>query len=200
MATNTAKNAIIRAKIDGVVTDFMVKTNTENVMVDETTTLAGKLTEILTAIAGKAAASDITTAVNALRQELMGEGVPEAYDTFKELADYIEQHQEAADALTAAIGDKADKSVVDAIKATVDTLGTLATKSTVAESDLDAALKAKVNAAAEGNHSHDNKAVLDGITADKVASWDGKGNGSIYFSATEPATLGEHDLWVQIVE
>ena len=33
-------------------------------------------------------------------------------------------------------------------------------------------LKEKVNAAAEGNHSHSNKTVLDGITAEKVAAWD----------------------------
>ena len=79
-------------------------------------------------------------------------------------------------------------------------LGSLAYKSIVAEADLDSALKDKVNAAAEGNHSHSNKALLDtytqteadladavakkhshsfadeaalnGITAAKVADWD----------------------------
>lgn len=40
------------------------------------------------------------------------------------------------------------------------------------EENLDSALKAKVNAAAEGNHSHANKTVLDGITSEKVAAWD----------------------------
>ena len=53
--------------------------------------------------------ASISTAVSGLRTELMGEGVPEAYDTFKELADYIETHQTAADALTAAVGNKVDK-------------------------------------------------------------------------------------------
>lgn len=51
-------------------------------------------------------------------------------------------------------------------------LGSMAYKSEVAEGDLSAALKEKVNAAAEGNHSHSNKGVLDGITADKVSAWD----------------------------
>jgi hypothetical protein len=79
-------------------------------------------------------------------------------------------------------------------------LGAMAYKSEVVEGDLNADLKAKVNAAAEGNHSHDNKALLDtytqteadladavakkhshsfsdeaalnGITAAKVADWD----------------------------
>lgn len=43
-------------------------------------------------------------------------------------------------------------------------LGTMAYKSEVAESDLNADLKAKVNAAADGNHSHANKDLLDTYT------------------------------------
>ena len=50
--------------------------------------------------------------------------------------------------------------------------GALAELDEVAEDNLSAALKEKVNAAAEGNHSHSNKTVLDGITAEKVAAWD----------------------------
>ena len=51
-------------------------------------------------------------------------------------------------------------------------LGSMAYKSQVAEADLTAELAEKVNAAAEGNHAHSNKTVLDGITAEKVAAWD----------------------------
>jgi len=43
----------------------------------------------------------------------------------------------------------------------------------VTEADLDSALAEKVNAAAEGNHSHSNKTVLDGISSEKVTAWDG---------------------------
>lgn len=50
--------------------------------------------------------------------------------------------------------------------------GALADKDIVSESDLDSALAAKVNAAAQGNHSHSNKTVLDGITSTKVSNWD----------------------------
>lgn len=50
--------------------------------------------------------------------------------------------------------------------------GALADKDIVSESDLDSALVAKVNAAAQGNHSHSNKSVLDGITSTKVSNWD----------------------------
>lgn len=51
--------------------------------------------------------------------------------------------------------------------------GKLAGKDIVAETDLDAALKEKVNAAAEGNHSHANKAFLDtlsGATDEEVTA------------------------------
>ena len=51
--------------------------------------------------------------------------------------------------------------------------GKLASKDTVAEADLDATLKEKVNAASEGNHSHANKAFLDtlsGATDEEVTA------------------------------
>ncbi len=50
-----------------------------------------------------------------------------------------------------------------AVDITVPT-GTLANLNEVAEDNLDADLKAKVNAAAEGNHNHTNKAFLDTLT------------------------------------
>ena len=51
-------------------------------------------------------------------------------------------------------------------------LGDMAYKSEVAEGDLNADLAAKINAASGAQHTHDNKAVIDGITATKVAAWD----------------------------
>ena len=196
-----ASNAILKALIEGVLTDLMVKTTGEMVYLDDSTTVAAKIADMVTAINARAKTTDmntaISTAVSNLKNELMGEGVPEAYDTFKELADYIASHQEAADALTAAVGNKADKTTVQTLQATINALGSLAKKSTVSETDLDTALKAKVNAAAEGNHSHDNKSVLDGITTEKVAAWDGKSR--IYASKTQPTNLAAGDLWFELV-
>lgn len=204
---NIAKKAILRAKVEGVLTDLMVKSNVENIYYDDSTTLATKLAAIIADIATKASTDDLTTglagkaekvhtheqadvtglvdalaekatttamndAIAALKQEMLGDTPVEAYNTFTELAAYIESHQDAADALTEAIGKKADQTTVDGILTTLNGLGALATKSIVTESDLDSALAEKVNAAAEGNHSHSNKTVLDGITADKVTAWD----------------------------
>lgn len=228
-----AKNAIFKAKIENVITELLVKTDINNVMYDDSTTLAAKLATIIADIATKASTQELTdglatkanvshthaqsevtgltealallastesvnSAIDALRQEMLGDTPVEAYNTFTELATYIEEHQEVSDALSAAIGTKADKSTVEAIQATINGLGSLANKSSVSESDLDSALAEKVNAAADGNHSHgnkdlldtytqteanladavakkhehENKAVLDGITAAKVSAWD----------------------------
>lgn len=190
----TAKKAIIQAMVEGVLVDLLVQTHAENVMVDETTTLTAKLAEMMADIAALPTQSMITASIAALRTELMGDGVPEAYDTFKELADYIETHQEAADALTAAIGEKADKTAVDAIQATITGLGALATKSTVEEADLSPALKEKINTPA----SHENQAVLDGITAERVTAWDNKS--TVFVGTSAPETMGNNDLLFKIVE
>lgn len=195
---NTAKKAIIQAMVEGVLVDLMIQTSAENVMVDEKTTLSAKLAEVLADVAALPTTTTINSAISTLRTELMGEGVPEAYDTFKELADYIETHQEAANALTAAIGEKADKSAVEAIQETISGLGALASKSIVEEADLSAVLKEKVNAAAEGNHAHANKAVLDRITAENVTAWDGKS--TVHIGTTAPADMGASDLFFKIVE
>lgn len=231
MAT-TAKAAILKALIEGVITELMVKTKVENVYVDDSTTLAAKLSEIITSLNSKATTDELTsglngkanathdhaqgdvtgledalnsrpttsamnTAISAAIDELIG-GAPETYNTLKEISDYIASHEDVVTALNAAIGNKADKSTVTAIQTTVDALGSLASKSAVSESDLDAALQEKVNAASEGNHSHSNKTVLDGITAENVTAWNGKGK--VYYSASQPSGLTANDLWVQIVE
>lgn len=167
-----AKNVILKAKIDGIITEIMVKTVGEMVYLDDNTTLSSKIAEMILAINEREKTTDVEAKIAALKQEMLGDTPIEAYNTFTELAQYIEEHEEAADALTEAIGTKADASTVTEIQNTLAGLGALATKSQVSEADLDTALKEKVNAAAEGNHAHENKTVLDGITATKVADWD----------------------------
>lgn len=253
---NTAKNAILKAKIEGVIYEIMVKTGAANVYVDDTTTLSTKLAEIIADLALKATKTELTdglalkaekshthaqadvtgladalsarpttdamnTAISTAISGLI-DGAPETYDTLKEIAAYIASDKTAMEALNAAIGNKADKTAFEAVKATVDTLGALASKDKVAETDLADELKEKVNAAAEGNHSHANKALLDTydqtnadikdavakkhehankstldkITEDSLSAWNGKSK--IYYSSTEPAALAEGDLWVHL--
>lgn len=194
-------NAILRALLEGTLTDLMFKTTGEMVYLSDGSTLAAKLAEIIAALNERAKSTDVTaeisTAVSGLKTEIMGQNVPEALDTMKEIADYLEQHQDAFEALQAAIGDKADASTVATIKQTVDALGKLATKDVVSESDLSSALQTKINNAASGNHSHANKAALDTITDAKIASWDAKG--TLYVSKAQPSGLQAGDLWAQLI-
>ena len=111
-------------------------------------------------------------AAEELAAQLIPSNAQEALNSLAEIAAWIQEHPDDAAAMNAAIS--ALQTAVSGLQTTVGGLGSLATKSVVAESDLAAALKEKVNAAAEGNHSHSNKSVLDGITAAKVSAWDGK--------------------------
>lgn len=254
--SDITKKAILRALLEGVLTDVLPKTTGDMVYLDDTTTLAAKLSELIvtinnkattaaleeglagkaasshehdqsdiagleTALAGKASTTELSNAIAALRTELMGDGVDTAYDTFTELAAYIEAHEDVATALNNAIGAKADQTAVDAIKAVTDALGALANKDTVTESDLDEALLSKIT---NGNHTHSNLAllntytqteanlkdavakkhshtnatVLDGITAEKVASWDGKTR--VFVATSQPADMADGDFLFQIIE
>lgn len=174
---NKATKGILTVLIEGVLNDFMPQTVADMVYVDGETTLTTKLAEILADVATRAKTTDmnsaIQTAIDGLRTELMGEDVPEAYDTFKEIATYITEHKEVSDALTAAVGNKADKSTVEALQQTV-------------------------NALSATQHTHANQTVLDGITAEKVTAWDGKGRALV--SKTQPADLGPTDIWLRPID
>lgn len=353
---NTAKMAILKAKLEGVVTELMLKTNAEHVYVDENTTLAAKLgtlaaqsdlsalqqavdalgdlakkdkvayadleSALASMIDAKAEASALTEEINRakaaeeanaaaaaaaaaaakaaqddvdavegrmdtaegklttligddagksartianeeLAKQLVPEGAQESLDTLGEIAAWIQAHPGDASAMNAAITalqnkvDTGDKNVsvyvsdaiaalkigdyalaadltalagrvstaegkITALENTVAGLGDMATKDIVSEADLDTELKNKVNAAAEGNHSHANKAlldtytqteanladavakkhehanktVIDGITAANVASWIGKAK---VYGAGESVNLADNEIYVQLV-
>lgn len=217
-------------KLAEIIADLALKATKDEV----TTGLAGKaekshthaqsdVTGLEDALTARPTTEAMNTAISTAISGLI-DGAPETYDTLKEIAEYIASDKTAMDTLNAAIGNKADKTAFEAVKATVDALGALASKSKVAETDLDDALKEKVNAAAEGNHSHANKvlldtydqtnadikaaieakhthankATLDKITEDNLTAWSGKSK--IYYSATEPAALAEGDLWFQLLD
>lgn len=72
-------------------------------------------------------------------------------------------------------------------------LGSLAYKSEVAEADLNAALKEKVNAAAEGNHSHSNKALLDTYTQTEANLADAVAKKHAHANADELAKIADGD-------
>lgn len=126
-----------------------------------------------------------TIAAEELAAQLIPENAAAARDTLAEIAAWIQAHPNDAAAMNEAI--TALQTAVNNLQTSMNGLGDLAAKDTVAESDLAAELKEKVNAAAEGNHSHGNKTVLDGITADKVSGWDSKAAGN---HTHTPAEIG----------
>lgn len=247
-----AKNTILKAKIENIIYDLMVKTTAANVYVDDTTTLAAKLSSIIADIASKASTEDltsglagkansvhthaqsditglsdalstlatnssVTSAIDALRQEMLGETPVEAYNTFTELAAYITEHQEVSDALTAAIGNKADKAttlsgygITDAYTKTETDTKISEAVATATGGESAASVKTaldsyktsndeRVDALETAKHVHSNKTVLDGIDADDIAAWNAKTTTKIYYSETQPANLAEGDLWFAFV-
>lgn len=203
----TAKKAIVKAKIENELVELLVKSGVENIyMEDGTTTLASKLATMVADIGERAKSTDVAAQIQAAIDGLIN-GAPATYDTLKEIADYLATHQDEYVALVQTVAGKVDKvegkglstnDFTDTYKTMLDSLGSLASKNSVSEADLDVALAEKVNAAAEGNHSHTNKAVLDGITAEKVEAWDGKPD--VYIQASQPTTMKENDIWIQTLE
>ena len=153
----------------------------------------------------KADKTNVTEQITALKQEIMGDLPVEAYDTFTELAAYIEEHQEAADALTAAIGNKADKTVVDDILTVINGLGALANKDKVAKDDLDASLQTELDAKAtteamntalatksDTNHTHDDRYYTKAETDTAIANAP-KGDTGVWISQADYDALSDED-------
>ena len=64
--SDVTKKAILRAILDGVLTELYPKTNADQVILSDGSTLSEKLSEYITALNGKATSSDITNAIAAL--------------------------------------------------------------------------------------------------------------------------------------
>lgn len=138
-------------------------------------------------------AAAINAAITALQNKVdTGDQTVSAYVAAAIAALNIGDYATAAN--LAALADRvtATELQIDNLQENVAGLGDMAAKDTVAEADLSAELKAKVNAAAEGNHAHSNKTVLDGITAEDVTAWNAKADAAdipTITLATEAAVL-----------
>ena len=146
------------------------------------TALAARVTANETAIAGKASQSDLTTldgkvttligsdasksvrtiANEELAAQLIAANADESLDTLQEIAAWIQSHPDDASAMNAAITALQTKTELG----TYDDNGTPTQYATVK-----AYVEGYVGAAVAAVHSHDNKAVIDGITATLVSNW-----------------------------
>lgn len=118
------------------------------------------------------------------------DGAPEAYDTLKEISEYISSHTNEYDALIALVGDKASKTDLTELQTTVASLQkqlstsshshsnkTILDETTASfTSDLlkklnglsnydDSGIKKDITDLKDNKHNHSNKLVLDKITA-----------------------------------
>ena len=93
MSTAT-RLAILKAKVEGVIVDLLVKTNAENVEMGNGKTLAQFMTDYLT-----------ETQVDARIQSLVG-AAPAALDTLKEIATALDNDPDFAGTMTTLLADK----------------------------------------------------------------------------------------------
>ena len=233
------KNVVLKAKIENQIVELMVKTGADNVMVDETTTLAAKIAEIVTEIGKKEDTTSVDQKIQQVKDDLIN-GAPATYDTLKEISDYLGTHQNEYTALVQALANKVEKvegkglstnDFTNEMKAKVEGIaegaqvnklegvkvngvdvnidgdkkvdiavptGKLAAKDTVEETDLAQELATKINNASTISHNHENKTVIDGISAEVVQGWNAKSR--VFIATSQPADLTENDLFVQIIE
>ncbi len=85
-------------------------------------------------------------------------GAPETLDTLKEVADAIQANKTVADALTSAVGKKANQTELD----------THTNNNTI---HITSQERTNWNDANSKKHTHSNKSVLDGITSALISTW-----------------------------
>lgn len=145
-------------------TNKAVKFGALKILAQRTDTRMDKLETGLSTLTGTdTGKSARTIAAEELAKQLIPENAKESMDTLEELAAWIQGHPDDASAINQSITE---------LKALVGTLPEGATATTII-----AYITEAITAA------HSNKSVLDGITAGKVAEWDGKAS-----TATATAT------------
>lgn len=120
-----------------------------------------------------------TIANEELAKQLIPENADESLDTLTEIAAWIQAHPGDASAMNAAIaklqailagiGGDGEKATV--VTYVTDAIAALSIGDYAKAADL-TALAARVTTLEGKAHEHENKTVLDGITAAKVAAWD----------------------------
>lgn len=135
--------------------------------------------DVDTLIGDDANKSARTIANEELAKQLIPENASESLDTLSEIAAWIQSHPDDASAMNAAIaklqailagigGEGEDATVVAYV---TNAIAALSIGDYAKAADL-TALAARVTALETDTHTHSNKTVLDGITAEKVTAWD----------------------------
>lgn len=164
------KQVIFQEEIDGVPTDLMARTHVDNVIYEEggkQIALSEKLASLIATVAAKAdsaaVTADIKTATDNLYNKIMGitaeDGAPvaEAYDTLKEVANYLTEHGSVVQGFT---------NDISGLKKSVEDLKTGMTK--VEKSDTNGNVKVDGAEVVVYQHPASHPASMITDTAEKV--------------------------------
>ena len=154
----TTKLILEKIKIGEQVQNILAHSTGEYVKViykGQEVTLSSALASILAEISNTSNSASLDEKISAAISELIGDA-PETYDTLKEIADYIADHEEVATALNQAIGTKVNKVEGKGLSA----------------EDFTSALKAKLEA-------------MPAITASQVEEWNGKADKTVVSSSAD---------------
>lgn len=158
---NTAKTAILKTKIEGVIYEIMVKTGAANVYVDDTTTLSAKLAEIVADLALKATKTELTDGL-ALKAE---KSHTHAQADVTGLADALNERPTTS-AMNTAIS-TAISGLIDGAPETYDTLKEIATYISTNETAMDA-LNAAIGNKADKATTLEGYGITDSMTATQI--------------------------------
>ncbi len=164
------KQVIFQEEIDGALTDLMARTHVDNVIYEEggkQIALSEKLASLIATVATKAdsnnVTADIKTATDNLYNKIMGitaeDGAPvaEAYDTLKEVANYLTEHGSVVQGFT---------NDISGLKKSVEDLKTGMTK--VEKSDTNGNVKVDGAEVVVYQHPASHPASMITDTAEKV--------------------------------
>lgn len=168
--SNKLKQVIFQEEIDGVLIDLMARTHVDNVIYEEggkQIALSEKLASLIATVAAKAdsaaVTADIKTATDNLYNKIMGitaeDGTPvaEAYDTLKEVANYLTEHGSVVQGFT---------NDISGLKKSVEDLKTGMTK--VEKSDTNGNVKVDGAEVVVYQHPASHPASMITDTAEKV--------------------------------
>ena len=211
------KNVVLQMMIENVLTDILVQTGADNIIVDSTTNemLSTRLATIAADIQAAAAAGITMEQVQAevdAKIDALIDGAPETRDTLNELAECLATNEDAVDALNAAIGNKVDKvdgmglsanDFTDALLAKLNGIAEGATKTEASETNGNI----KINGVETKVYTHPTGAGFEhlpsGGTVGQVLRATGSGAGAwgsnVRSGATAPSDLAEGELFIKLL-
>lgn len=213
-----SKNVILQMQIENILQELMIRTASDNVIVDSITqeTLATRLATLASKIASLESNENVTTEqvqtiVNDAIDQLIG-SAPDTYDTLQEIAEYIDEHEDVVQSINAAIGNKVDKkdgyglSKNDFTDALLNKLNSIAEGATkVEKSDTNGNIK--VNGEEVKVYSHPTGNGYQHLPQDgnpgQVLRGAGNGTGTwgvpVRSGVSEPPDLAEGELFIKML-